>query len=296
MIMMKHKESLSAIGPGPSVASQFMGIDLVKAQELVHAPGIGKDWHSHECAHFVLTLDGFSTEWFRNSRFERPERSVLFRPAGAQHWDSVGSLGARCFLIELNAAWIDTLPRSGSAFEQPKLYRLGPIASLAERIYREWLENDNASQIVIHALSLEMVAHLIREDEAKSGSRSPFWLRKVKQRLDDGFADTPTVAELASIANVHPAHLARQFRVHYKKSIGEYLRHCRVDAAMDLLVEPEFPLAEIALRTGFSHQAHFNRIFKRQMGLTPGEFRRLYGRRKSKITSIPRSKLDRSEA
>jgi AraC family transcriptional regulator len=116
-------------------------------------------------------------------------------------------------------------------------------------------------------------AHLIRRDERSTGVEPPVWLRRVKQRLDEDFAETPSLAELAGIGGVHPTHLARHFRRHYRSTIGEYLRQRRVDAATELLSQKTLSLTEIALESGFSSHGHLCTVFKRITGMTPSEFR-----------------------
>lgn len=241
----------------------------------MHRPKLNIDWHSHETAAVVLTLNGCVTERFSFAQFERVKGSVLIRPAGERHCDFVGQEQTRLFVIDFSAAWIEGLPAFAVALRRPSLHRAGAISLLAQRVHREWQHSDNASQIAIQALVLEIAAHLIREGASKSGARPPIWLRHVKQRLDDGFAKTPSLAELAHVAGVHPTHLARNFRYHYRKSIGEYLRRRRVEVSMELLHRGELTLTEIALEAGFAHHAHFTTIFKRLVGLTPSEFRRM---------------------
>lgn len=272
--------------PTHTVVCRTKHVDGLTVRELVHAPGLRKGWHSHELGVFVLTLDGSSTERFANAQYERSRLSVLFRPPKVRHCDFVGAQGAKCLLVEFSEAWISTFERSSTAIAEPSLHQLGVIPNLAQRAYREWLQNDNASPIAIEALALEMIAHLVRERETKPCDRSPFWLRKVIQRLDEGFTVTPTLTELAELADVHPTHLAREFRRHYSKSVGEYLRQRRVDAACQMLVRTDRPLVEIALATGFAHHAHFAVIFKRFVGLTPSEYRRLARPRKRRGFSL----------
>jgi AraC family transcriptional regulator len=145
---------------------------------------------------------------------------------------------------------------------------------LAERAYREWLLNDTASPIAIQALVNEISAHLIRQDERPTGARPPVWLRRVKQRLDDGIAETPSLTELAGIGGVHQAHLARHFRRYYRLTIGEYLRQRRVDAAIELS-RKNLSLTEIAPESGFSSHGHLCTVFKRVTGMTPSGFREM---------------------
>jgi AraC family transcriptional regulator len=40
-----------------------------------------------------------------------------------------------------------------------------------------------------------------------------------------------------------------------------------------LLAKRELPLIEVSLRSGFSHQSHFTRLFRRVTGTTPHSYR-----------------------
>jgi AraC family transcriptional regulator len=250
-------------------------LDSLVLSEIDYPPRLRIGWHKHELAAFALTVRGSSTETFTNAGVERMECGLLVRPAGERHWDSIGDQGATCFLIEVNTALVDTVPRLGAILRTPSFHRRGMITQLAKRAYREWLLNDTASPIAIQALVLEIAAHLIREEEARAGVQPPLWLKRVKQRLDEAFAETPSLGELASIGGVHPTHLARHFRRHYRLTIGEYLRQRRVDAAMELLSEKELSLTEIALESGFSSHGHLCTVFKRLTGMTPSQFQEM---------------------
>src|SRR5262249_52461237 len=98
-------------------------------------------------------------------------------------------------------------------------------------------------------------------------------LSRVIAFLDEHFVDSPSLSEVARAAEVHPVHLARTFRRHYRCTVGEYLRQLRVTFACRQLTQGSRPLVEIALAAGFSDQSQFSRTFKRAMGLTPAAFR-----------------------
>jgi AraC family transcriptional regulator len=241
--------------------------------EVVHPPRSRIGWHSHELAAFTFTLEGSSTETFGNTSFDRVERGLLLRPAGERHRDIVGKEGETCFLIELSRAWIGELPKLGSILRTPAFYRPGTLSQLAQRAYREWHFADSAAPVAIQSLVYEIAARLIREKETRDGVQPPAWLKRVKQRLDENFVETPSLTELAGIGSVHPTHLARHFRRHYRSTIGEYLRQRRVAAAIELLSRKDLSLTEIALESGFSSHGHFCSVFKRVTGMTPREFR-----------------------
>ena len=48
----------------------------------------------------------------------------------------------------------------------------------------------------------------------------------------------------------------------------------RLERAKQLLAETEFPLYEIASRTGFRNPEHFSSLFRSKSCQTPGQFRR----------------------
>jgi len=77
---------------------------------------------------------------------------------------------------------------------------------------------------------------------------------------------------------VHPAHLARAFRAHFRMSMGPYVRRLRLDWAAGELARSDLPLAAVALAAGFADQSHFTRTFKRYLGVTPNVYRRTRGR------------------
>jgi len=250
-------------------------LNALVLSEIDYPPRFRMGWHRHELAALALTVRGSSTETFANTGVERMESGLLVRPAGERHCDSFGDKGATCFLIEVGAGWLSDVPRLATILRTPSFHQRGTITRLAKRAYHEWLLNDTASPVAIQALALEIAANLIREDERNGEVQPPVWLRRVKQRLDEGFAETPSLAELAGIGGVHPTHLARHFRRHYRLTIGEYLRQRRVDAAMELLSEKELSLTEIALESGFSSHGHLCTVFKRLTGMTPSQFQEM---------------------
>jgi AraC family transcriptional regulator len=250
-------------------------LDALVLNEIDYAPRARIDWHRHELAGLALTVRGTSTETFTSLGFEQMECGLLVRPAGERHWDSFGAQGATCFLIEVGATWLNSIPRLTAILGRPRFHKRGVITRLACQAYREWLLSDAASPVAIQALVLEIAAYLIREGERSVGDQPPVWLKRVKQRLDDDFIQTPTLSELAEVGDVHPTHLARHFRRHYGSTIGEYLRQRRVDAAMELLSQKRFSLTEIALESGFSSHGHLCTVFKSLTGMTPGQFREI---------------------
>ena len=123
---------------------------------------------------------------------------------------------------------------------------------------------------------MEIVAETLRQPESSEGNTPPLWLRKVRERLDDDFCENITIKTLAELADVHPTHLAGEFRRHFRLTIGDYLRQKRITLAKEKLLKSKMPISEIALLSGFFDQSHLTRIFRKTTGMTPAVYRKSF--------------------
>jgi AraC family transcriptional regulator len=136
---------------------------------------------------------------------------------------------------------------------------------------------DPVGPLAIEGLMLELLVETSRRRENVSERKPPHWLRQARDLVNDRFAENLSLDDIAATVKVHPSHLARVFRQQYGCSIGEYTRQLRLDHARHELSTSEASLLEIAVASGFSDQSHFSKAFKRHTGLTPTEFRRIFG-------------------
>ncbi|AWD21383.1 GlxA family transcriptional regulator [Fuscovulum blasticum] len=88
--------------------------------------------------------------------------------------------------------------------------------------------------------------------------------------------DTPEpVAETAAAVGLSPRRLETLFRAAFGTPPGAYALSLRLQAARRMLTDTRHPLAEVALRTGFTSPATLSRAFRRTYGHPPGQLRRL---------------------
>ena len=102
----------------------------------------------------------------------------------------------------------------------------------------------------------------------------PDVLARVLQVIDQRFNEPLRVEDLGRHAALSPFHFARMFKVSVGQAPHAYLTAKRMQHARELLSTTTMPIAEVATRVGFRTQAHFSGVFRRQVGMTPGHYRR----------------------
>ena len=79
---------------------------------------------------------------------------------------------------------------------------------------------------------------------------------------------------LADQCGVPTYTLKRVFKEIFGISIASFSLHARMDKAKELLVNTNNTLQMIAEEVGYTEGSNFQNIFKRTVGVTPGEWRR----------------------
>ena len=95
-------------------------------------------------------------------------------------------------------------------------------------------------------------------------------IARMERQLD---APEPT-AQIAAALNLSPRRLETLFRQNLNQTPGAYALQLRLAAARRLITDTRHPLAEVALRTGFTSASTLSRAFTNHFGLSPSTLRR----------------------
>jgi AraC family transcriptional regulator len=175
-------------------------------------------------------------------------------------------------VVQPNPARTDLLDPFARFLDQPSHRHHAGIAARAARLAGELDRPDDLTALAMESAVLEILVGLARTDADRRAP--PCWLLRAQELVHARFREPLRALEVAHAVGVHPAHLARGFRWHFKMSLGSYVRHLRLDWAAVQLTRSESTLAAVALAAGFADQSHFTRAFKSYTGLTPNAYRR----------------------
>lgn len=165
-----------------------------------------------------------------------------------------------------------------------------PMTSIM-RVYHLIEELLNAKSSFHQMMKLIEILHEMSEDPdgrllsssmraGKHATVSNARLRKAQEYIAANYRNEIRLNDLADMAGMSPSSFSRFFKLRTGRSLSDYIIGIRLDVASRELVSTKTPIAEICFSSGFNNVSNFNRIFKKNKGYTPKEFREIYKRNK----------------
>lgn len=72
---------------------------------------------------------------------------------------------------------------------------------------------------------------------------------------------------------LNPVYLFRAYKQLTGQNLSRYISDRRIEKARGLLSDSSLKISEISCQVGYESPAHFSRIFKKNTGMTPQEYR-----------------------
>ena len=96
----------------------------------------------------------------------------------------------------------------------------------------------------------------------------------VERFLREHYAESITGEELSRRFGFVPSYITKLFRAHRGVSPLQYLTRVRLDKAKEIIRgEPRLMLKEIAQMVGYSDPLYFSRVFRKEVGVWPSEYK-----------------------
>ncbi len=251
--------------------------------------------HWHNAAEMIMPLQNGFTVCADNKVYELRERDFIIIPPGELHSLKAPENGRRLIFQCDNSALTDVAALSSIS---PLFSGIFCVNSESDRelrafvkktmldIYDEYFRKGELSELKIYLKLLNMLA-VLRESQiklyesslAKTTDKYSEYNEKfslIFKYIDKNYMYDITLDKLADIAGYSKYHFSRIFKQYSSISYIDYINMKRTKAAEKLLLDPDIPITEVAMRSGFSSLTTFNRIFKEIKHCTPSDFKKLY--------------------
>lgn len=96
-----------------------------------------------------------------------------------------------------------------------------------------------------------------------------------RYRLDKNEKVMMSLSDIAAMFYRSPEHIARVFKEEYGESVVNYIARVRIERAQKMLKTTTYRIADIAHRVGYEDEKYFCRVFRKVVGMSPAEYRKV---------------------
>ncbi|MGI1805737.1 response regulator [Exiguobacterium sp. TDN 0502] len=98
---------------------------------------------------------------------------------------------------------------------------------------------------------------------------------QIAKYIETHYAEELTLQFMSERFYLSREYISRRFKQRFSVNLSDYIQTIRLNRAKELLSETEARIYEIALEVGYQDDKYFRKVFKKQFGMTPNEFREL---------------------
>jgi transcriptional regulator GlxA family with amidase domain len=128
----------------------------------------------------------------------------------------------------------------------------------------------------VYLLKLHGEGQLPYRELVRGGTHGDAAVRGCEHYLQVHFRDHDALRRAVTGSGVPERSLKRRFKDATGKTLIEALQHLRIEEAKRLLEAGAMPVDEISVEVGYEDASFFRRVFKRLLGLTPAQYRRMF--------------------
>ena len=101
----------------------------------------------------------------------------------------------------------------------------------------------------------------------------PVEIQNAVDYLNQNYLNECTIFKLCEISGYSRSQFSLLFKKYMKKTPMEYQRSLRLNSSRELLCSTNLTISEIAFCCGYDDALYFSRIFKKQYGMSPSQYR-----------------------
>ena len=126
---------------------------------------------------------------------------------------------------------------------------------------------------IIRKWFLEKIMDACQNIQGKREEKSHSIIEMSKTYIKDNFNKDISLDDVSRVANISPYYFSKIFKEGTGENFIEYLTNIRIEKAKELLSTTEYSMKEICAMCGYSDPNYFSRSFKKNVGVTPTEYK-----------------------
>jgi AraC family transcriptional regulator, arabinose operon regulatory protein len=229
----------------------------------------------HDCYLLLLTHTP-AVFWVEGKLIEYPKHSViLYSPGSKIYYHAVGGGYENDWLrFDSDELYVSSFPIKNVPFPIPDPeYCHSLFCLLTWENYFPGQESTHIINQLIRILFTKLYEATLQYRQKKNPAHYND-LIELRKRIYKNPELPWKVSEMAAQLHLSPGYFQKIYRETFDVSCAEDVIACRIRVAMDLLKYTDKTVAEVAEECGYNSVEHFCRQFKKNVGKTPGAFRK----------------------
>lgn len=244
--------------------------------------------HSHDSYFIKYLIEGEGVHTIDFIDFRVKPGALFFLSPGQVHSFNIKRAKGFVLYFRKDILAFEDLPFFNLAFNSPALYckdtKGSIITLLFNKLYQEFenelLHKHELIKVYLQALIIEM-GRLYKENpltvEYRAGSKFPL-LKRMENLIEQNFREIRQVNFYANQLNISARHLNYILKAYTKKSISDLIKIRLLTEIKRELLYTNKSIREISYDFNFNDPSYFHKFFKKNMNLTPEDFRGISSR------------------
>ena len=245
--------------------------------------------HTHKNVHqIVFVLSGVLDISIGDCRYRTDSPTAIFISHLEPHAISVQSQSYRRFCIDIHPEEIERDIKSSRLLSilsnRPESFQhvldiksllpelLPFLRELNTLFYSEDEEFAENTAALLKSILIILFRHAPEAFPFEENSISAT-VEQIKRRIEQNLSKDESLDDLSARFHISRYYLAHRYKQITGYSIKNYRMLCRIAEARELLVSTSLSITEICERIGFSGLSNFSRYFKKEIGMSPMEYR-----------------------
>ncbi|HHW31276.1 MAG TPA: helix-turn-helix transcriptional regulator [Clostridiaceae bacterium] len=250
-----------------------------------------KDSHTHYSYEFIIPHSPIPYLSIENKCFSANEASIFPINSGQAHGPHDRMINRSMTVLQvdnnsLNDISYSIFKKLNPCFKHGNYPVTNELKSLIELFIEEYRNNHSSRGFILKNLSIQIMEQLLKQIENNFSSLSLSSYKTDKKYIDNAieylryqYDKDYSLEEAARVAHLSPFHFIRVFKEYTGKTPYEYLLLIKLNKAKELLSMHKYSITEICYMCGFNNLSNFISFFKKNIGVTPSEYRKIMSKK-----------------
>jgi len=205
---------------------------------------------------------------------------VLFQPKQVQHYEYFGKDKPEVYWVHFTGSDVKNILRKHQIPLDKNVFYCGSSSTYAY-LYKEIISELQSCRVgyeELISMYLRQIFLLIqRSREERTPTVSTYIQEEMelaRRHFNEHYNEEINIEDYALSRNMSVSWFIRNFKQVTMKSPMQYILGVRIGNAVSLLESTDYNVTEISAIVGYDNPLYFSRIFKKQKGLSPSDYRK----------------------